>query len=77
MKVTEVDQEDSYALKAGLKEGDIITEADGKTINNADDMVNVIRQSKEKISITLKVVRNGKTQNIEIKMPRKLRTADL
>lgn len=77
VKVTEVDQEDSYALKAGLKEGDIITEADGKTINNADDMVNVIRQSKEKISITLKVVRNGKTQNIEIKMPRKLRTADL
>ena len=77
VKVTEVDQEDSYALKAGLKEGDIITEADGKTINNADDLVNVIRQSKEKISITLKVVRNGKTQNIEIKMPRKLRTADL
>lgn len=76
VKVTEVDQE-SNAAKAGLKENDIIVEGEGKPINNADDMVNLIRQSKEKVNITLKVVRNGKTQNIEVKMPRKLRTADL
>ena len=77
VKVTEVDQEDSYALKAGIKVDDVIIEAEGKTINNADDMVNLIRQSKDKVSITLKVVRKGKTQDIVVKMPRKLRTADL
>ncbi len=77
VKVTEVDQEDSYALKAGLKVDDVIIEGEGKTINNADDMVNLIRQSKDKVNITLKVVRKGKPQDIVVKMPRKLRTADL
>ncbi len=77
VKVTEVDQEDSYALKAGIKVDDIIIEGEGKPINNADDMVNLVRQNKDKVSITLKIVRNGKTQDIVVKMPRKLRTADL
>jgi serine protease Do len=76
VKVTEVEDE-SNADKAGIKENDLIVEGDGKAINNADDMVNLIRQSKEKVTISLKIVRNGKPQNIEVKMPRKLRTADL
>jgi serine protease Do len=76
VKVIEVDDE-SNAAKAGIKENDIITEADGKAINNADDMVKVIRDSKEKISIMLKVNRGGKTENVDVKMPRKLKTADL
>lgn len=76
VKVINVDEE-SNAAKAGIKEDDVITEADGKAINNADDMVKVIRESKEKVSIMLKIQRSGKTQNVEVKMPRKLKSANL
>lgn len=76
VKVIEVDDE-SNAAKAGIKEEDLITEVDGKTIKGTDDMVKVIRESKEKTSIMIKLLRNGKTQNIEVKMPRKIKTADL
>ncbi|HMU45564.1 MAG TPA: PDZ domain-containing protein [Chitinophagaceae bacterium] len=76
VKVIEVDDE-SNAAKAGIKENDLITEVDGKAINGTDDMVKVIRESKDKTSIMVKLQRSGKTQNIEVKMPRKIKTADL
>lgn len=76
VKVIEVDDE-SNAEKAGIKEDDIITEVDGKAVNGADEMAKIIRESKDKISVMIKLQRGGKTQNIEVKMPRKLKTADL
>jgi serine protease Do len=76
VKVIEVDEE-SNAEKAGIKEDDIITEVDGKAVNNADEIAKIIRESKDKISVMIKLQRSGKTQNIEVKMPRKLKTADL
>lgn len=76
VKVIEVDDE-SNAEKAGIKEEDVITEVDGKAVNGADEMAKIIRESKDKISIMIKLQRSGKTQNIEVKMPRKLKTADL
>ena len=76
VKVIEVDDE-SNAAKAGIKENDVITDVDGKAINSTDDMVKVIRESKEKVSVMIKLQRSGKTQNIEVKMPRKIKTADL
>ena len=76
VKVIEVDDESS-AAKAGIKEEDIITEVDGKAVKNTDDMVKVIKESKEKISVMIKLLRSGKIQNIEVKMPRRIKTADL
>ncbi|MEO6612619.1 MAG: PDZ domain-containing protein [Chitinophagaceae bacterium] len=76
VKVIEVDEESSSS-KAGIKEGDIITEVDSKAVNSTDDMVKMIRESKDKTSIMVKLLRAGKTQNIEVKMPRKIKTADL
>jgi len=76
VKVTDVDDE-SNAAKAGIKENDIITEADGKPVNGTDDIVKVIRESKDKVSITLKVTHEGKTKDVEVKMPHKIKTADL
>ena len=76
VKVIEVDEE-SNAEKAGIKEGDVIIEVDGKAVNGADEMAKITRESKEKVSVMLKIQRGGKTQNIEVKMPRKLKTADL
>ncbi len=76
VKVIEVDEE-SNAEKAGIKEEDLVTEVDGKAVNSTDDMVKVIRESKDKTSVMIKLQRAGKTQNIEVKMPRKIKTADL
>ena len=76
VKVIEVDS-DSNAAKAGVKNDDVITEVDGKAINTTDEMVKMIKDSKEKTSIMVKLTRAGKTQNIEVKMPKKIKTADL
>lgn len=76
VKVIDVDDE-SNAAKAGIKEDDIITEVEGKTVNSADEVAKIIRDSKDKTSVMVKLTRNGKTQNIEVKIPRKLKTADL
>jgi serine protease Do len=76
VKIIDVDDE-SNAQKAGLKEDDIISEVDGKTVNSADEVAKIIRESKDKVSVMLKLQRGGKTQNIEVKIPRKLKTADL
>ena len=76
VKVLDVDDEGS-ANKAGIKKDDIITEIDGKAVNSADEVAKVVRDSKDKSSWMFKLQRNGKTQNIEVKVPRKLKTADL
>ena len=76
VKVIEVDDE-SNAQKAGIKEDDIITEVDGKGVNSADEVAKIIKENKDKTSVMVKLTRNGKTQNIEVKIPRKLKTADL
>jgi len=76
VKVIEVD-EDGNAAKAGIKEDDVITEVDGKAVNNTDEISKVIKESKDKVSVMVKLQRSGKTQNIEVKIPRRLKTADL
>jgi serine protease Do len=76
VKVIAVDDE-SNAEKAGLKEDDIITEVEGKAVNSADEVAKIIKESKDKASVMVKLTRGGKTQNIEVKIPRKLKTADL
>jgi len=76
VKVLEVDEE-SNAAKAALKEDDLITEINGKAVNSADEVARIVRESKDKPSLMLKLQRAGKTQNVEVKIPRKLKTADL
>ena len=76
VKVIEVD-EDSNAAKAGVKEEDVITEIDGKAVNSTDEVVRIIKESKEKDAIKLKLNRGGKSQNIEVKMPKKIKKTDI
>ena len=76
VKVIEVDDEGN-AKKAGIKEQDLITEVDGKKVKSADEVSRIVRESRDKTSIMVKLLRDGKTQNIEVKIPRKLKTADL
>jgi len=76
VKVLDVDDE-SIAGKAGIREDDIITEFNGKTVNSADDLAAAARESREKPSVTVKLTRDGKSQTVELKTPKKLKTADL
>ena len=76
VKVLEIDEE-SIAEKAGLKKDDIITEFDGKTINDTDALAKAARDSREKASVTVKYTRDGKSQTAELKTPKKLKTTNL
>jgi serine protease Do len=76
VKVIEVDEE-SNAAKAGIKEDDIITHIDDKQVNGVDEVSKIIREKKENPVVRFQLTRNGKSQNIEVKMPRKIKTADL
>jgi serine protease Do len=76
VKVIDVDNEGN-AAKAGIKEDDVITEVDGKEVKDTDEMAKIIRDSKDRTSVKLKLSRKGKTETIEVKMPKKLKTADL
>ncbi len=76
VNVIDVD-EDGNAAKAGIKEDDVITEVEGKAVNSADDIVKLMRENKEKTSVKVKLLRKGKSETVEVKIPRKLKTADL
>jgi serine protease Do len=76
VKVLSVDDE-STAEKAGIKEGDVITEFDGKKITSTDELVNAARESKDKAAVKITFNRDGKSQTVEAKTPKKLKTANL
>ena len=76
VKVIDVDEEGN-AAKAGVKENDIITHFNDKEVNSADEVAKLVKENKDKTSIQLKIKRDSKTQNIEVKMPKKLKSADL
>lgn len=75
-KVLDVDDE-STAAKAGLKEGDIITRFDGKEIKSVTDLTEAARAAKGKTSVKMSVLHDGKPRDLEVKVPRRLKTADL
>lgn len=76
VKVLDVDGE-SAADKAGLRENDIITEFDGKKVNSAEELANAAREAKDKPSVKIAFNRDGKSQTVEVKTPKKLKTANL
>lgn len=54
------------ASKAGLKGGDVITEFDGKKIENADDLRNILGSKKPGDKVKVKVLREGETLELEV-----------
>ncbi len=78
VKITEVDAE-SNAEKAGLKQNDIITDVDGSKIKDVDALRKLLAEAKAKdaTTINLKVLRNGKTENISVKVPKIIKSAEL
>lgn len=59
---------DSPAEQAGLKQGDVITAANGKTITQPTDLVNLVQASKPGDKLTLSVTRQGEAKPLEIEV---------
>jgi len=54
----------SAADKAGIKEGDIVTSFNGKTITSASDLLIAIREKSPGDTVKIELVRNGKTMEV-------------
>ncbi len=67
----------SNAAKAGLQVNDIVTEIDGNLTKSTDDLKSEIRDINGRSSVKIKVLRNGKTETINVNVPKRLKTADL
>jgi serine protease Do len=69
----------SAAWKAGLKKGDIIMQVDGNDVNSVNQLLEqtMAEGDKQKYTYKLKIQRNGAMQEVEVKIPRKLKTAEL
>jgi serine protease Do len=75
-KVSSVEAE-SNAQKAGLQKDDIITGVEDKTIKTVDDLREALAESREKTSVSIKLQRNGKAETLTLKVPKKIKTAEL
>jgi serine protease Do len=76
LKVLGVDEE-SAAEKAGIKEGDVITTFDGTDVNNIDKLRELAKPALEKVSFKVKLTRDGKQQEVEVKIPKNLKSTSL
>jgi serine protease Do len=76
VKVLQV-AEESNAAKAGVKKDDIITRINDEEINSTDEVKEAMREARDESSIKLEILRDGKPQTIDVRIPRKLKTADL
>lgn len=76
VKILDVDK-DSPAEKAGLQKDDIVMEIAGNKISNTDDAREQLHENAEKYSYNIKAKRNGKEMSFDIKIPKKLKTANL
>ena len=67
----------SAAATAGLQKDDLITEIAGVKVQNTDEAREQLQVNKDKSSYSLKARRNGSEMNFTIKIPKKLKTANL
>jgi serine protease Do len=75
-KVLEVETEMAGA-KAGLQKDDVITEIDGKAIRNTDDAREALKELKDKNAYQVKIKRGNDTKTLDVKIPKKIKTANL
>ena len=75
VKVINVEDSSAAAI-AGLKKDDLITEINGKKIDNTDDAREELVPEEDRKSYKIKVKRNGAEMMFDVKIPRKLKTAN-
>ncbi len=61
-------QPDTPGAKAGLKSGDVVTKLNGEPVKDARDLSRRIGMMKPGTNVTLAVVRDGKTMNLDVKL---------
>lgn len=76
VKITNV-AENSPAAKSGLLENDIIVQVNDQKIKEVDALKPIIKDAKEGTSFTFQVKRNKEVKTILVKLPKKLKTANL
>jgi serine protease Do len=76
VKITNV-AENSPAAKSGLLENDIIVQVNDQKIKEVDALKPIIKDAKEGTSFTFQVKRNKELKTILVKLPKKLKTANL
>ena len=76
VKILEVN-ENTPAAKAGLLKDDIINEINGDAIKSVDDLREKISKAKEGDVYKIRYTRRGSSETVELKFPKKLKTADL
>lgn len=70
-------EDSSAAATAGIKKDDVITEINGKKIENTDDAREELVPDEDKKLYKIKINRGGSEMNFDVKIPRKLKTANL
>lgn len=76
VKVIEVES-GSDAAKAGIRVGDVIKGVNGKTIGNTDDIRGSMADAAPGSNMSMKLERNGKSQNLSVQLSKKIKTAEL
>lgn len=67
----------SPADKAGLKEGDIITQMNGNKVNDVINVMSEINNSENKSDFKIKVLRDKNEMNFDVDIQRPLRTTNV
>src|SRR6266849_4069722 len=60
--------DDSPAMKAGIKSGDVITEYDGRKVNGAEDLPRMVADTLAGREVPVTVIREGKTVKLQAKV---------
>jgi serine protease Do len=76
VKVLDVN-EGSLAAIAGIKENDLIVSIDGKRVKDTDEARAALQTARDKTSYPVVLNRAGTVVNTEVKVPKKLKKADL
>jgi len=58
--------DDSPADSAGIKEGDVIVEFDGKKVDDADDLVKAVRKTKPGTEVAVSLMREEQRKSIKV-----------
>lgn len=66
--------EKSPSADAGLEEGDIVVEFEGKMFDNLEDLKGLIGKTKPGKKVTLKVLRSGELRVVEVVVGRRLKS---
>jgi serine protease Do len=65
--VSDVD-DGSPAAYAGLQQGDVITQFDGKPVSDSNQLRNMVASTQPGTTVSLQVLRHGKTENVQAKL---------